>query len=532
MYPIRYRKELSDLNLLIVDDEYYSVLGVKQKLENSGLKIDNIFSAYSMSEAQEVFSSNKVDILLTDIEMPKGSGFDLLKWARDNGLLTAAIIFTSFATYEYASEALKLQSTDYLLKPVETDKLILAVKRAIDKVDEQEKNGIMAGYWNESRTRSFEIFWQDLATGKTPPSQIMLLHTLNILRLPPETISEKWYPILFDCLPTKESDSWEENLYEYAIKNILSETLYVCSEIPIIPTIGHRQYLVLLKNKPDSPDKIQRAIAACASALPGIFHVFPAGQCTAKTICKVCTELLHLAKCTVYEGSLLYSDRFSLENRTPLPLPDWKSWSNMLLSRHVSDLERDVLQYLSKLRSYKQIHRKDLLSFHHDFLQLIYTFLEKSGSAAHNLFKNSEFEYLSDNACRSVSKMSDWVVYVIAYSKACVSESRNSSGIIETVKTYINDHISEELTRDSLSAIAFVSPDYLSHLFSDKEGISLSSYITECRIKASKELLYKNKLSIRDVAIKCGFQNISYFSKQFKRKTGMTPQEFRKANFK
>ncbi|MEG1753184.1 MAG: helix-turn-helix transcriptional regulator, partial [Christensenella sp.] len=71
-------------------------------------------------------------------------------------------------------------------------------------------------------------------------------------------------------------------------------------------------------------------------------------------------------------------------------------------------------------------------------------------------------------------------------------------------------------------------PDYLSHLFRDKANISLTNFITNERIKKAKGLLCENKLSIRDIALTSGFQNISYFSKQFKRATGVTPQDFRK----
>ena len=98
---------------------------------------------------------------------------------------------------------------------------------------------------------------------------------------------------------------------------------------------------------------------------------------------------------------------------------------------------------------------------------------------------------------------------------------------VATVKAYIESHLSDELDRDTLAAMVYLNADYLSHLFKKDTGSSLINYVIDRRIARSKELLAKGEMSIRDIAITCGFQNISYFSRQFKKSTGMTPRQFR-----
>ena len=98
---------------------------------------------------------------------------------------------------------------------------------------------------------------------------------------------------------------------------------------------------------------------------------------------------------------------------------------------------------------------------------------------------------------------------------------------VATVKAYIESHLSDELDRDTLAAMVYLNADYLSHLFKKDTGSSLINYIIDRRIAHSKELLAKGEMSIRDIAITCGFQNISYFSRQFKKSTGMTPRQFK-----
>lgn len=89
------------MHILIVDDEYYIVQGIIEGIEWDALGIDKISSAFSMSQAQEVFRSQTVDLLLTDIEMPQGDGLDLIRWAARKR------IFSPF-NYPYRASAVRL----------------------------------------------------------------------------------------------------------------------------------------------------------------------------------------------------------------------------------------------------------------------------------------------------------------------------------------------------------------------------------------------------------------------------------------
>ena len=72
-----------------------------------------------------------------------------------------------------------------------------------------------------------------------------------------------------------------------------------------------------------------------------------------------------------------------------------------------------------------------------------------------------------------------------------------------------------------------MSRSYLSKLFKDETGYSLFSYINHVRIEKSKELLLNDTISLVDVAGLCGFEDQSYFTKVFKKETGISPKRFR-----
>ena len=102
------------------------------------------------------------------------------------------------------------------------------------------------------------------------------------------------------------------------------------------------------------------------------------------------------------------------------------------------------------------------------------------------------------------------------------------SKIMPKLKTYINENLEMDLTRSDLAAQIYVHPDYLSHIFKEKVGMSVSQYIMHARLEESKILLRSTKKSISEISHQVGYPNTSYFSRLFKRATGMTPTEYRK----
>lgn len=76
-----------------------------------------------------------------------------------------------------------------------------------------------------------------------------------------------------------------------------------------------------------------------------------------------------------------------------------------------------------------------------------------------------------------------------------------------------------------------MNPDYLSHIFSAKAGASLSSYIMDERMAAVKRLLATTGFSPQQICDQIGIENVSYFYRQFKKSSGVTPQQYREKRF-
>lgn len=121
------------MNLLIVDDEMLEVTVIEKMIDRQKTGIDEIYKAYSMEQAVKVFNSHNIDILLSDVEMPKGSGHKLVRWVREQKKPVVVIFLTSHAVFRYAREAITLGVKEYLLKPVEKEVLEASLAKAVQE---------------------------------------------------------------------------------------------------------------------------------------------------------------------------------------------------------------------------------------------------------------------------------------------------------------------------------------------------------------------------------------------------------------
>ena len=98
---------------------------------------------------------------------------------------------------------------------------------------------------------------------------------------------------------------------------------------------------------------------------------------------------------------------------------------------------------------------------------------------------------------------------------------------IRHIIEYIEQHLAEEITLDSLAECLHFNKSYLGVLFKNIYGISLKKYVSQLRMERAKELLLTTDNSITYIAKKTGFKSIHYFSYVFKRVENMSPQEYR-----
>ncbi len=98
---------------------------------------------------------------------------------------------------------------------------------------------------------------------------------------------------------------------------------------------------------------------------------------------------------------------------------------------------------------------------------------------------------------------------------------------IQKVMEYVSANYMKRITLNDISDHVSFSVSYLSRIFKEEKGLSLSSYINEVRIRNAKSMLLTSDIPLSSLAYCCGFDDQSYFSKVFKKLTGTTPGKYR-----
>lgn len=119
---------MSKANILIVDDDTIILDSLCEFLTLEGY---DTIGANSLAKAKEKLDKQSFALVISDVNMPDGSGFELLDIIRENFPQTVSLLITGYGTIESAVEAIKKGAYDYLTKPIIDDDLLLAVERAV-----------------------------------------------------------------------------------------------------------------------------------------------------------------------------------------------------------------------------------------------------------------------------------------------------------------------------------------------------------------------------------------------------------------
>jgi AraC-like DNA-binding protein len=103
---------------------------------------------------------------------------------------------------------------------------------------------------------------------------------------------------------------------------------------------------------------------------------------------------------------------------------------------------------------------------------------------------------------------------------------RVSNHIIKEALGYIQQNYNQTLTLSKLSEQLMITPNYLSRLFREKTACSFTDYVALQRVEAAKRMLRSGQLKVYEVAEKVGYSDQQYFSRQFKKLTGVTPTQY------
>ena len=524
---------------LLVDDDLATVRTLRAEIDWQKFGFADAREAYNVNGAIRLIeeADEPPELVVCDIEMPMGLGLDLLKWVRGQGMESEFIFLTCHESFAYASEAIEYRAGSYIVKPFDAEKMSAAIEKALLNIRRREylsQYSQYGEYWLKNKEERDAAFWRGVLFARF--SKEHLAAQLEERGIDGE--EENWRLILVrlsrSLEPPEGVREWDTASFWFSLRRLACEA--ILDEFTLEHTVDYQDgqfYFAALLSQADAETLLRRSkmfIQFWQDNFPGI-----RGKplvCIGKT-----SDLssLHLHReemerrmqSHLDSGEVLQEEQ---EDKTPalVQLPDSSELMQYLEQQNRSGILNYLRDYMGQLSREGRMDRSSLRLLHQDFLQLVYTYLQKHEIQAHRLYDDPVSQQLQELADSSSFDMIKWASYVADTAFKCVQEVRQSGTVVSHAVDYIRKHFQEDISRDDVAAAVYVTSSYLSRIFRTETGMKITDYLTRCRIEEAKKLLSTTDHSVSDIAVESGFESFSYFSTVFKKVVGVTPVQYRK----
>ncbi|MFC7679377.1 response regulator [Paenibacillus sp. GCM10028914] len=526
--------------IIIVDDEPIVREGIRNRISWADHGFECVGVSENGQEALGMIAHFRPDVVMTDIYMPFMDGLELSRHVAEHYPGTKMIILTGYDDFEYAQQAVKLQVTDFILKPITSAELREVLDKLKVQMDEErghlEHLNRLKQQLNESLPLLKERFLERMATmalneweirSKMAYFQIPLSGPLFVTIA---TDMDEW---------PSEDQGTDNELYSFAVYNIIQEIMdkepdsavfrYKGNKvITILSGSGEEEIYTLAQERAEEiRASIKRYLSVTVSVGIG-------------TICRELKDIRHSCRASVaaLEYRLLIgSDQVvsisDLENRRSKPLYDGAESENSLISAiktgSPEDVDRSIGRIISELQNASISIEQCYVRVLRTMLAVLQALLE-IGCNETELF-GKETRLLTElYSFRSLEEIEFWLKDMCGKAMIGVAETRRNisrNQISEAVQFIHHNYDDIELSVKMVSSRIFMSASYFSSLFKAHTGKTFVEYVTGYRMEKAKELLKHSSLKTYEIATKTGYQDAQYFSVLFKKCTGDTPTEYR-----
>lgn len=423
---------------------------------------------------------------------------------------------------------------DYLLKPVMEDDIIKVMKNLVTKIERErhqaqlQEEGIV---WNQLKPVWKEKYLEEMLRGlRDDPNRECEEYEEKQWK---EEQDRRLIPILFYQYA---NDKTEEDIKQTRKK--VKEDLGTVAGDFLLPVLSQKEFagLVFISDEWLSSGTERNGIILKDAILQQFkterlyekIGICIGEVCTGREVQSMVDKLRQFAWNNVCSRRQILDIINMPKNSEAIGMPDMTLWKAYLDNGKTVELQDKIRKWLWGKDNEAKLNRRALQMLQYDLEQLFYSTLQENGIQAH------QFLYDRENGCNrvtaigSLEEMDAWIEETMGAVSRIMQDVSNLSGIREQTIYYIQTHLDEELNRIKVASALYLNPDYLDRRFKKEMGCSVNRYILREQVNMAKGLLLNQKISICEIASRCGYENMSNFSAMFKREVGISPNEYRK----
>lgn len=482
------------MNVLIVEDEKMIRQGIKTMIQRSGFQIDMIIECMNGEMALELLKKNTIDIMFTDIHMPKMNGIELVKEMQQLQRKPLTVAISGYDEFSYAVELMHYGVRDYILKPIEREKIQVILGKLVKEIEENKNKAVAE---EKISVQQFKYFMLNKTATK---------EEWNVLQ---EQYGKEFYEGAYYvcCFVKREvKNQSEASIYIHDLKG---DDLYIVEEDnlaflqkneleSIIFGISKKHYG--LKELSIAYEEAYNAKKHAFCKNYTTFFADITGPKSENKIREQAMSMLSKNVCTKNVHILGLNEKEVMEK-------NWKDFFSYVEQGYITPEEFEVF-LVEFLEEAQQTYRHlDLES-----IKAVYD-LE-------NIFQKEDLCHYKEVFFETLKRTNEEIIHALQINK--------STKKMKQAVEYIHENYMKDLNMAVVSNYISMNYSLFSSNFKEYTGSNFVNYLKDIRMKEAEKLLTYTNKRIIEISQEIGYENEKHFMKVFKTTYGVSPSEYRK----
>lgn len=511
------------MKILIVDDDMLIRKWLSLLLNQIQDYEISLFEASDGIEALELCTKEDIELVITDIKMPRLDGIGLITKLKELFPSIRCAVLSSYDEFDYVRLALKSGALDYILKAeMKIEDISQLLEKTIRDIHLEEKQN-QTEVSSFSRIKEYQkVYHHHLGTKSKISSEELLL--ILDKRLSPSNLNIAFFKVT----PNHGFNSLE--VCDIAMKTYESLNVNAIA----FPGEDH-SYIILSNNfssiKEEQDINFQKSMTLLSNNLVKYLDIrmsYSINLQVAKTdsIMERLRDATNLLEIGIYYGK----GNGKTVHEAPIDFKRSTIIKNLQFSFDKGDYEEAISILLESIQNAHKQH--------------VYPSKIKSVlSAVLNLFITSEIIIKTDHL--AVNENLDAKINDVLNAQTEIELSENlrkfckeflsvsnstTVGISISIKKaleFIDHNYMNKMTLDDVANYVYLNSSYLSQLFKKEMGISFGEYLESIRLKHAKDLIKNSNKAMSDIAEEVGFSSQNYFNRVFKKATSLSPAKYK-----
>lgn len=547
MKKLNHKEVFQLYKLLIVDDEYNIRQGLINTIPWFDVGVEVVGEATNGLDALEKVKLLKPDIVITDINMSKMNGLEFSAELKKISPDTKVIIISGYDEFEYAKRAIELDVFSYILKPIEEDELLKAIRKFINVIEEDkrvvDKLQFLENEFKTNLSIMKDRFVNDIIEGVFSDEN-EVLHYMETAEIKLENPCygsavfnmDGYYEFL------KENGYRKTQLIMLGIREIILEIFknyYIVmvtihntgNVITIISGLSDNdKNAAQLLNERVEKAKKQIKVSLGVTASVGIGSFYERIVEIRKSYSEAQMALSYKAvlgtDCFIYIGDIIPISG----NRYIYPSDKERQLIIGIDNADEKKVCEAVDSFLADLKMQK-LSMNQLSASITGLLQILIRRFMDYNIDLHKLYADRLIDaYEAIKRFDTIEEINNWLTNIVLGAVQALNDSRKSnlSQVVKKAKEYIVSNFpNPDISVSQIADYLYLNPNYFSNLFKKESGESCMDFLTKTRIEEAKRLISNTNMKTSDIGCMVGYINPQYFCTLFKKVVGKTPAEFR-----